>query len=97
MSSEPKRKRLYRIEEAARDCGLQETVIVHFIEREWLKPAMPEPSLTLDEEDVARALLIHELRNLLGVNDEAVPIILNLLDQLHCLRTATIRSGSRSA
>ncbi len=94
---EPNARRLYRIEEAAHHCGLGQTVIIHFIEREWLHPANPEPSLTLDDEDVARALLIHELQEELGVNDESIPIILNLLDQLHGLRSAAIRNLPRSA
>jgi chaperone modulatory protein CbpM len=37
------------------------------------------------EVDVARANLIHNLRTL-GVNDEAVPIVLDLIDQVHGLR-----------
>ena len=37
--------------------------------------------------DLARAHLIRDLREL-GVNDEAIPIVLNLVDQLHGLRRA---------
>lgn len=37
----------------------------------------------LDEEDIARARLIWELQKEFGVNDEAVPIILHLIDQLN--------------
>lgn len=36
--------------------------------------------------DLARARLICDLTRSLGVNDEAVPIILHLLDQVHGLR-----------
>jgi chaperone modulatory protein CbpM len=35
---------------------------------------------------MARAQLIHDLRHDFGVNDEAVPLILDLIDQVHGLR-----------
>ncbi len=42
----------------------------------------------LSEIDIARARLIHDLKKNIGVNDEAVPLILDLIDQLHGLRRA---------
>ena len=88
-------RKLYRIEEAARDCGLEVTVIVSFIEREWLRlepgPGSEAHGIFLDEEDLARARLIRDLTENLGVNEEAVPIILSLIDQLHCLRAEARR------
>jgi len=38
------------------------------------------------EADVARAELIHDLKRDLGVNDEGIGVILDLLDQLHGMR-----------
>jgi len=35
--------------------------------------------------DLARAHLIHDLKRL-GVNDEGIPVVLDLVDQLHGLR-----------
>lgn len=67
------------------ECDLPETEIRRFIEEAWIRPADPE-SLFFDEEDLARLELIRELQRDLGVNDEAVPIILQLLDQIHLLR-----------
>ena len=43
---------------------------------------------SLSEIDIARARLIHDLKKNIGVNDEAVPLILDLIDQLHGLRRA---------
>jgi chaperone modulatory protein CbpM len=40
------------------------------------------------ELDVARACLIRDLRDDIGVNDEGVGVVLDLLDQLHGLRAA---------
>jgi chaperone modulatory protein CbpM len=36
--------------------------------------------------DLARAKLIRDLRDDLGVNDEGISVILHLLDQVHGLR-----------
>jgi chaperone modulatory protein CbpM len=44
--------------------------------------------MAFSEVDLARAELIRDLMQDLGVNDEGVGVILNLLDQLHGLRRA---------
>ena len=79
------KKRHYQITEIAQSCQLSETIILQFIEKKWLIPADLE-ALELDDEDLARAKLIRELQRDLGVNDESIPIILHLLDQIHVLR-----------
>jgi len=65
----------------------QETLEV-WIEEEWLIPTTTDTEPAFSEADLARAELIRELKQDLGVNDEGVGIILNLLDQVHSLRTA---------
>ena len=65
----------------------QETLQV-WIEEEWLVPQVSEPDVTFTEADVARAQLILDLKKDLGVNDEGIGVILNLLDQMHSLRRA---------
>lgn len=72
------------IDEISLVCGIEVTTIVHFIEEEWLKPIDPE-SRMLDEEDVCRLLLIHDLQERFGVNAEGIPVILHLVDQLNFL------------
>ncbi len=64
----------------------QETLEV-WIEEEWLVPGGTEAELQFSEADLARAELIRDLKRDLGVNDEGVGVILNLLDQVHSLRT----------
>ena len=56
------------------------------LQEEWIVPekVTNEPAFT--EADVARAKLIRDLKHDLGVNDEGVGVILNLLDQVHSLR-----------
>ena len=75
-----------------------ETVYL-YIERRWITPRRPEIRTIseLDEEDLARIQLIQELQEDLGVNDDAVPIILNLIDQLHRLRFEVKAKLKRSA
>jgi chaperone modulatory protein CbpM len=65
----------------------RETVEV-WIEEEWLVPSGTATGVAFSEADLARAELIRNLMQDLGVNDEGVGVILNLLDQIHSLRRA---------
>lgn len=61
--------------------------ILHaWIEEQWLLPVTSGNRLQFSDADLARALLIQDLRLDFGVNDEGIGIILHLLDQLHGLR-----------
>jgi chaperone modulatory protein CbpM len=71
-----------KIEEASKFCGVPCEIITRFIEEEWILP-LDQNTPVLDSEDMARVKLIWELHNEFGVNDEAMPIILHLLDQLN--------------
>jgi len=70
------------IEEASHFCGVPIEFIMRFIEEEWVTPSDYD-GVYLDDEDVARVKLIWELHTDFEVNDEAMPIILHLLDQLN--------------
>jgi len=83
-------KKAYLIQEAVREIGIDEQRVVYYIRNEWIAPVEPEH---LDQEDIARARLISELQDVFGVNDEAVPIILHLLDQLYARSTQGYREG----
>ena len=58
------------------------------ISEEWLLPAEASGELAFSEIDLARAGLIRDLKHGMGVNDQGIGIILNLLDQMHSLREA---------
>lgn len=73
---------LIKLEEVCRLSGVDEEIIIHFIEEDWVHPSQEDGSL-MDEEDLARIRLICELKDEFGVNDEGVSIILQLLDQLN--------------
>ena len=73
-----------KLEEASEFCQVPADVIIQFIEEHWIIPVDAEHKV-LDEEDVARVRLIWELKEEFGVNDEAVPLILHLVDQLNLM------------
>jgi len=55
------------------------------IERSWVMPTQAETGPVFDDLDIARLRLITELIDDLTVNEEAVPIILSLIDSRHGL------------
>jgi chaperone modulatory protein CbpM len=59
-----------------------------WIEEQWLVPAQSEGAPAFSEVDLARAQLIRDLTEDLGVNAEGVGIVLQLVDQMHGLRSA---------
>jgi chaperone modulatory protein CbpM len=65
---------------------LDATVLETWIEAGWIIPRREEETRRFAEVDVARARLIHDLKHGIGVNDEGVAIILDLIDQIHGLR-----------
>lgn len=54
--------------------------------RGWVAPSGTAGQGIYMEIDVARLRLIRELRFELGVDEDAIPILLSLLDQLHTVR-----------
>jgi hypothetical protein len=81
-----KDKNIYEITEIIELYQLNEIFIYECIEREWIIPSNSEEK-RLDQEDVARILLIKDLKEEFGVNDESIPIILHLVDQIHLLKS----------
>lgn len=72
----------------------QETLEVCMSE-EWLLPGEMAGELTFSEMDLARANLIRDLKEDMGVNSEGIGIILDLLDQMHSLREAMAETLSQ--
>lgn len=52
----------------------------------WVRPRAGETGHEYDEIDLARVRLVCELRETLGLEEEALPLVLSLIDQLHGLR-----------
>lgn len=81
---------ILNLNEAAKRCGVTSEIILTFIHEEWIVPV----DQSLDEEDIARIRLIRELQEEFGVNDESIPIILNLLDQLYRMHIEVKKSSA---
>ena len=65
---------------------LEATLLETWVESGWLMPRRDEEVHDFSDADVARARLIRDLQHDMGVNEEAIPIILDLIDQVHGLR-----------
>lgn len=74
----------FEISEVASRCGVNKEEILRYISYEWIQPHDPV-KLRLDEDDIVRIHLILDLQLRLGVNDDGVPVILHLIDQLNHL------------
>ena len=61
-------------------------VLETWIEEGWLMPSGQAGPMRFSEADLARAQLIRDLKEDLGVNDDGIGVVLDLLDQLHGTR-----------
>ncbi len=74
--------RAYRL-----DAQFEADAVAGWIRAGWLLPIDGDED-ALSDIDLARAQLIHDLTCNLGINDEGIPVILDLIDQLHGVRRA---------
>lgn len=70
----------------ARLPGLQRQSLERWIANGWVRPQGAAGRYAFREIDVARVKLIHELHDDLAVNEDALPVVLSLLDQLYDAR-----------
>jgi chaperone modulatory protein CbpM len=77
-----------RLSEVVRLVGRVDRVeLTHWIELGWVAPERqtgPEPAFS--DLDIARVCLICDLRHDLAVEEETMPLVLSLLDQVYTLR-----------
>ena len=66
--------------------GLERRELVRWVESRWVLPEARGETWVFHEVDVARVELIIEIRRDFAVDDEAMPLVLNLLDQVYSLR-----------
>jgi chaperone modulatory protein CbpM len=84
-----------KLVEACEEMGIQQEIMVEFVQHHWISPAAgADTEWEFDEEDLARARLILELKDAFGVNNESIPIILHLLDQLYFIRSRLMKHAS---
>jgi len=70
----------------ARVQSLTVTRLRVWVRQGLIKPA-DEATQNFSDADIARAALIHTLEDELGFEEEDVPVLLSLIDQIHGLRS----------
>jgi len=66
--------------------GLDEAELVRWIEQRWVRAESAPGGYLFREVDVARVRLILEIRRDFAVDEETLPVLLALLDQLYRAR-----------
>jgi chaperone modulatory protein CbpM len=67
---------------------LDEATVETWYNTRWLHSGDAGDRPAYTDLDVARAQLIRDLQDDFGINDDGVPVVLDLIDQLHGLRRA---------
>ncbi len=66
--------------------GVGRQDVENWITHGWVRPDGAPGQYVFHEIDVARVRLIRELHHEMQVNEEALPVVLSLLDQVYALR-----------
>ena len=66
--------------------GLDRRELTRWVENRWVLPERREKTWIFHEIDVARVEMILEVRQEFAIDDEALSLILGLLDQVYDLR-----------
>ena len=65
---------------------LGEPELTAWVERGWVRPEPAGADPVFQDIDIARIRLIHDLRCAMRIEDETIPLMLSLLDQVYDLR-----------
>jgi chaperone modulatory protein CbpM len=65
---------------------LEEPELIAWVERGWVRPEQAGTGPIFHDIDIARVRLIRDLRVGMRIEDETIPVILSLLDQVYDLR-----------
>jgi chaperone modulatory protein CbpM len=66
--------------------GLDRRELTRWVENRWVLPERRDETWIFHEVDVARVELILEIRHEFAIDDESLPLVLGLLDQIYDLR-----------
>jgi chaperone modulatory protein CbpM len=66
--------------------GIAEAELLRWIDSGWVHPEGEPGAWIFRDIDVARVRLIIEIRHDLEIDEDALPVVLSLLDQLYGLR-----------
>jgi chaperone modulatory protein CbpM len=70
---------------------LPQPELLSWVERGWVRPDADGTQWEFREIDIARARMIREFRHDIAVSEDAMPVVLSLLDQVYDLRCALRR------
>ena len=73
--------------------GLQREDLERWIAHDWVRPDGPAGAYVFRDIDVARVRLIRELRDDMGIDEDALPVVLSLIDQIYDLRRQLRKIG----
>ena len=65
---------------------IEVTVLRRWVERGWVVPHQQASGPGYDEQDVARVALICDLIYDIAIEEDSMPVVLSLIDQLHDMR-----------
>ena len=77
---------VWTLKQVLTEIDVSEGDVTRWIAQSWVLPIEEDGELLFNEVDRARIKLIAELLRDLEVNEEAVPVVLRLLDQVYHLR-----------
>lgn len=69
-----------------RFAGLQRAELTRWVENRWIVPDETGGHWVFREVDIARVELILDIRREFAVEDDAMPLVLSLIDQIYSLR-----------
>jgi chaperone modulatory protein CbpM len=80
-----------RLEDVLAHCRIERIELETWIQREWVLPAREDDGYVFTETDLARVELICDLTHDLALGEDAMGVVLPLLDQVYGLRASLRR------
>ena len=81
----------HTLHRVAMEIGVTVEDLSGWIDRGWVLPSVSGGQMAFDDADRARIRMILDFHRDLAIDDEAMPVVLDLLDRLHAAR-AQLRS-----
>ncbi len=78
-------------DDVLRRCRIERIELESWISREWVLPEGAAGGWVFSETDVARVEMICDLRRDLEIDEEAMAVVLPLIDQVYALRASLRR------
>jgi chaperone modulatory protein CbpM len=70
----------------ATEVGVTVEDLTGWVERRWVLPVRSGQDFAFDDADRARIRMILDFHRDLAIDDEAMPVVLDLIDRLHAAR-----------